>query len=96
MVIPFSDPQIQKTTTTGQSLDPLENVNPSLVDPNKYKPNVNPSTGEWILSEFDMDCIAVGAGILGCGGGGNPHLGNLIAKRKLREGKTVRVMSVER
>ncbi|XP_064601180.1 LOW QUALITY PROTEIN: uncharacterized protein LOC135467341 [Liolophura sinensis] len=90
------DQQMQNTTTTGQSLDPLGGIIPFLVDPNKYKPNVNPSTGEWILSEFDMDCIAVGAGILGCGGGGNPHLGNLVAKRKLREGKTVRVISVER
>ena len=32
---------------------------------------------EWHLNEFDADCIAIGAGILGTGGGGSPYLGNL-------------------
>ena len=38
-----------------------------------YKePTIDQATGEWILNTFDVRCIAIGAGILGCGGGGNP------------------------
>ncbi|XP_038073477.1 uncharacterized protein LOC119741694 [Patiria miniata] len=57
---------------------------------------VDPATGEWILSEFDVECIAIGAGILGCGGGGSPHLGLLIARKVLQEGKKIRVIAPER
>ena len=51
--------------------------------------------GEWILSESDVECIGIGAGILGCGGGGNPHLGKLMGKMAVREGKIIRVISPE-
>ncbi|XP_022083172.1 uncharacterized protein LOC110975213 [Acanthaster planci] len=59
-------------------------------------PQVDPVTGEWILSAFDVECIAIGAGILGCGGGGDPHLGLLSALKMLREGKKIRIISPER
>lgn len=49
------------------------------------------SDGEWILSEFDVECISVGAGILGSGGGGPPYLGKLKALKSLKEGKQIRV-----
>jgi len=29
----------------------------------------------WVLTEADIDCLAIGAGILGTGGGGSPYLG---------------------
>ena len=30
-------------------------------------PYVDPASGDWILNEFDIECISTGAGILGCG-----------------------------
>jgi DUF917 family protein len=46
----------------------------------------------WTLTETDIDRIALGAGILGTGGGGNPYLGMLMVKAQLRDGKTVRLI----
>jgi DUF917 family protein len=40
----------------------------------------------------DLERLAIGAGILGTGGGGNPYLGKLHAQRLLREGKTITVV----
>ena len=59
-------------------------------------PTIDPSTGEWILSEWDVECIAVGNGILGCGGGGSPYLGKLMTLKRLKEGKQIRVVTPER
>ena len=53
-------------------------------------------TGAWVLSERDVECIAIGAGILGCGGGGSPHIGKLRTLRSIRQGKVIRVMTPER
>lgn len=57
-----------------------------------YDPFIN-EYGEWILSEFDVECIGTGAGILGCGGGGNPYLGKLMGKMAVRDGKIIRVIT---
>jgi DUF917 family protein len=43
----------------------------------------------WQMTEDRLESIAVGAGILGTGGGGNPYRGKLIARRHLREGRSV-------
>lgn len=51
------------------------------------------SGGVWQLSQHDVECLALGAGILGCGGGGDPHLGMLQAMRLLREGREIRVVN---
>jgi hypothetical protein len=59
-------------------------------------PTIDPSSDEWCLSPRDIDCIALGAGILGCGGGGCTHDVSLWAKRLLSEGKSIRVISPER
>jgi DUF917 family protein/N-methylhydantoinase A/oxoprolinase/acetone carboxylase beta subunit len=59
------------------------------------KPFINESH-EWILSEYDIDCIEIGAGIFGCGGGGSPHLGKILAKRAIREGKIMKVVNPHR
>ena len=50
---------------------------------------------EWVLNERDIDYICCGAGILGTGGGGSPYLGNLSLKRKLKEGRKIRVIRLE-
>ena len=57
---------------------------------------IDEATGEWILSEYDVECIAIGAGILGCGGGGNAYVGKLAALQQIRKGKKIRVISAER
>ena len=44
----------------------------------------------WELVEEDLEPIAIGAGILGTGGGGNPYLGFLRAREAVRRvGKVV-------
>lgn len=58
--------------------------------------NVDRSSGEWLLNEYDVNCIATGAGILGCGGGGDPYLGRLSAILALRSGKELRIIHPDR
>lgn len=49
----------------------------------------------WTVDADALESIAIGAGILGTGGGGNPYLGKLTARRLLRLGKTIDVVSLE-
>src|SRR5260370_19086790 len=49
----------------------------------------------WQITEDDVESIAIGAGILGAGGGGNPYLGQLHMKTLLRQGLTAQVIGVE-
>ncbi len=46
----------------------------------------------WTLNATDVECLAIGAGILGCGGGGNPHLGKLRLLSLLENGKAAKVV----
>ena len=50
-------------------------------------------SGEWELSEKDVECLAIGAGILGCGGGGDPHAGRLRALQQLQKGKKIKIIN---
>jgi hypothetical protein len=50
---------------------------------------------EWLLSELDLEYIALGAAILGTGGGGNAYLGMLRAREQLRAGRRIRVIPPE-
>ena len=59
-------------------------------------PYIDPETGDWLLNEFDIECIAIGAGIMGCGGGGSPYLGRLKALELLKAGKEIRVIHPNR
>lgn len=47
------------------------------------------------LTEADLEAIALGAAILGTGGGGNPYLGKLRARELLRQGKVMEVISMD-
>ncbi|XP_052233784.1 uncharacterized protein LOC127846524 [Dreissena polymorpha] len=60
------------------------------------EPEINTETGEWLLSTYDLECLSVGAGVMGCGGGGNPRLGLLLARKVLESGNTIRVVTPER
>lgn len=47
------------------------------------------------VAEHQLDDIAVGAAILGTGGGGNPYIGMLLAKQAIRECGPVELVSVD-
>lgn len=47
------------------------------------------------LTETDLDALALGAAILGTGGGGNPYIGKLRARELLRSGQAIRLVSLD-
>ena len=47
------------------------------------------------IAEADIDAIALGAAVLGTGGGGDPHVGALIAKRLIRIHGAVPVVELD-
>ena len=46
------------------------------------------------IDRNDLERLAIGAGILGTGGGGNPYLGKLQARQLLDQGKTIEVIPI--
>jgi DUF917 family protein len=46
----------------------------------------------WTVDEEMLERLAIGAGILGTGGGGNPYIGKLHARALLERGKTITVI----
>jgi DUF917 family protein len=51
--------------------------------------------GDWEIDEEALEAIALGAAVLGTGGGGNPYLGWLRVRRQLHLGGRVRVVRLE-
>ena len=49
----------------------------------------------WQVNEDNLESIAIGAGILGTGGGGNPYIGQLRALQSIREHGPINVLSPE-
>ncbi len=49
--------------------------------------------GEWQLSELDIEAMALGAAVLGTGGGGSAHNARLRLLQQLRAGRTARVLA---
>lgn len=49
----------------------------------------------WQITREDLESIAIGAGILGTGGGGNPYLGKLTLLSLLEEGYQVEVVDLD-
>ncbi len=49
--------------------------------------------GVWTLSEHDVLCLATGAAILGCGGGGSPYFGQLRATQLIKSGKAIKIVN---
>ena len=64
-------------------------IAPPPLEVAKYRPRV--SDRQWFLSETDLEWLANGCYILGCGGGGNPHATLLQAREALRRGHTMRI-----
>ncbi len=46
----------------------------------------------WTVTTDHLDALEIGAGILGTGGGGNPYLGKLIARKFVEEGAEIDVV----
>lgn len=49
----------------------------------------------WILREEDLRPLAIGAALLGTGGGGNPYIGLLRCRELVRKGAQVRVLPLD-
>ena len=49
----------------------------------------------WKVTAEHLEDLAIGAGILGTGGGGNPFLGKLEALEHLKRGAEMRVVGLE-
>ena len=49
----------------------------------------------WTVDPDALESIAIGAGILGTGGGGNPYLGKLRIRTLMAQGRSVQVVSVD-
>ena len=47
------------------------------------------------ITPADLGALALGSGVLACGGGGNPYYGQLVAQRLLAERGSVRVIDLE-
>src|ERR687891_439538 len=47
------------------------------------------------IDEGMLEALAIGAGILGTGGGGNPYLGKIEAILHLRAGRAIEVVSLD-
>ncbi|TRY71782.1 hypothetical protein TCAL_09554 [Tigriopus californicus] len=70
----------------------LEDVKPELQG-YPYSNKEDPHT--WIMNEYDIEAIAIGAAILGCGGGGSSYLGKIRAQHAIRQGKILKVIRPE-
>ncbi|MEN9409243.1 MAG: hypothetical protein RL216_1217 [Pseudomonadota bacterium] len=53
------------------------------------------SDGGWTLREEDLRPLAIGAALLGTGGGGNPYVGLLRCRELLRKGASVRILPLD-
>ncbi|CAF4454203.1 unnamed protein product, partial [Adineta steineri] len=63
------------------------NVKPLISINLKEKQPIFDNDGFWCIDAIDIEYIAYGAGILGCGGGGESYHFKLLCLELLREGK---------
>ena len=49
----------------------------------------------FLLTENDLNALAIGAALLGTGGGGNPYVGMLRTRELMRKGATVRILPLD-
>jgi DUF917 family protein len=47
------------------------------------------------LTESDIEALAIGAAILGCGGGGSPYIAKLRCLQELRRGRRITIVGVD-
>lgn len=93
------DPEAESRTQNDQvSGVPASVEDEDPVDLESYTPTVvrDKTTGvaEWLLTKTDIDFLADGCYLLGCGGGGNPGAGRLQLRELLDAGHRIRVVDV--
>ncbi|KAF7558031.1 hypothetical protein G7046_g5923 [Stylonectria norvegica] len=79
--------------TNGIHLSPEDLA--SEIDLDTYVPNVSNATGEWYVSDTDLDFIGEGCGILGTGGGGSVYSALLHSRQTLRSIPSKRMRIIE-
>ena len=68
----------------------------AVIQPEFTKLPYNNGTSDiWELDAYDVEALALGAGLLGCGGGGSPYLGLLRARHYLAKGLKLTVIKPE-
>ncbi|RSL47207.1 hypothetical protein CEP54_013521 [Fusarium duplospermum] len=82
-------PEASATTTKPSSS--VEDKITSPIFTSSYRPNI--IDGRWTLSEIDLDLIAEGCAILGCGGGGDVYASHLSVKKFFASGGSVDIIS---
>ena len=45
------------------------------------------------MTASDIECVCLGAGVLGSGGGGSPHIGEMMLKKFISEGNQVKLVN---
>ena len=58
--------------------------------------NVMTIDGVWHLSSDDLQCLSIGCGILGSGGGGDPAEGKQLAIEGWLQGRQLKVYNPDR
>lgn len=91
----YDEYSIQEQDSTSSTASLPTNYQPSAppVDITTYRPNVR--NYRWNLSTTDLDFIADGCAILGCGGGGDTYASYLSVKKLLSAGAFIKVISPE-
>ncbi|KAL3492469.1 hypothetical protein BJX62DRAFT_250658 [Aspergillus germanicus] len=93
LTVPSCNPILIQDTLAGPVLSEEKQ------DHSAYRPKVlvNPATQipEWHISTTDLEYIADGCYLLGCGGGGNPEPGKLQLRDMLSAGHTMRVIDAQ-
>ncbi|OAX80456.1 hypothetical protein ACJ72_05210 [Emergomyces africanus] len=96
-----SEPQIFSAAEDGPGYAEIKTLNKNDLEPNhpdepvaglsKYRPTIDAS-GKWLLSKIDLQFIAIGCYILGCGGGGSPYSTYLEAANLVEEGRIMAIV----
>jgi hypothetical protein len=81
---------------------PTQQVELHLEEPfdiDRYKPRIvaDPKTGAktWMVSTTDLEWLAEGCYVLGCGGGGSPYPEMLKLRQHLEQGHELRVIDMK-
>ncbi|KAF4345368.1 hydantoinase oxoprolinase [Fusarium beomiforme] len=85
----------KRNTEDEESGSHVHNEGGDGLDLGSYVPDVSPKTGEWYISETDLDFIGEGCGILGTGGGGSVYSALLHSRETLRSLPRRRMRVVE-
>ncbi|KAL2694822.1 hypothetical protein Neosp_001409 [[Neocosmospora] mangrovei] len=82
---------LETSTLTAEPSSGAEEKSPPSIFTASYRPKM--VDGRWMLSEIDLDLIAEGCAILGCGGGGDVYASHLSVKKLFAAGGSVEVIS---